>query len=458
MVAARPGVWRVLSQSVMKIWICSGCALLLASLTWAQTTDFAAAEADQVVANPDQPQDAGNAEGSVDDAPGTLIESEKVTAEPGDEADLGEGAGPETVPTAAAPAAPAAKRKLGFRVTVQSTYDSNIFIQEKNPTSDLIFSVAPGMTVGVGDVTDRKGTFALFSYDATLYAFLDNPNLDTVNHDAALQVQWAGARLTLDSSLTFRDLTETDTELGQRIRRRIYDGRIRASYAWSAKTTLGAELNNTYTDYDRQLDSEETSLALFGDYTLSQLTQVGLGVTLGRQQVTGEQAQTYEQLLARLKYALASKVDFEMQAGGEVRQSGGGGTRVTPVVQMEATWSPSPLWRVSLDGYRRVQPSISQSDSDATNTGLTASVFYKFLDRFEVGLTEGFERSDYGAVGGGSSVDRHDNYFMSMLELDYRLTEAIHLDIFYLIRTNDSTATDRSFHDQQIGIGGTWLF
>jgi hypothetical protein len=357
----------------------------------------------------------------------------------------GEGAlgGPVTVPQK--------RTTVQFRVTARATYDDNIFIQEKNAKSDLILSVAPGFSLGYGDVAERKDAFIVLSYDATAYFFTDHPNLNSVDHDASLRGQWSGSKLTLGSFVAFHDLTGTNNETADRVNRKLYEAGITATYTMSEVTTLGAELNESVSDYANYLDTQETALRLWADHNVSVLTKVGLGVTLGQVDVSEGSSQTYEQLLLRVNYAAGSKVDLGLQVGGELRQIESGHAQATPVFSLQATYSPYDLLKVRLNGYRRVQPSIIDSGANTVTTGVGLDFSYRFLERFELNAGGAYERAAYESLDGGKSRARTDNYYLLRASLSYALRENIGAGVFYQFRTNDSTASDHSFDNQQVG-------
>ncbi len=377
--------------------------------------------------------------------------------EGGLEQDVAEESGlvlPEGDASAAMTGTAASQKRYMFRfhVTARTTYDDNIFIQEKKPESDLIWSIAPGFLLGVGDMGERKGSYAAVSYDANAYLFTDHANLDSVDHDASLRVQWAGVKLTLAGYATFRDLTGTNNETADRINRKTYETGVTGTYVVSDKTTLGAEISGSVSDYVNQLDTTGADLRFWGDHQISVLTKVGLGATLGYVDVSQGSAQTFQQLLARLNYAAGEKLDLTLQAGGELRQIEDGDTQTTPVFSLAATYSPYALLTLRLEGYRRVQPSIIAAGANTAVTGAGLNLNYRFLARFEATAAGSYEHSSYEGVSDNVSISRSDDYFLFRFGLGYAIAEHFRLGAFYQFRTNESTATNRSFDNHQVGL------
>ena len=347
---------------------------------------------------------------------------------------------------------------LHFRVTTRSTYDDNIFIQETNTEADLIWSIAPGVVFGLGDMAERKGPYVAVSYDANAFLFTDHDDLNSIDHDAALRVQWTGAKLTLTGHAIFRDLTGTNNETADRINRKTYDAGLAGTYVVSDKTTLGAELSGNISDYRRQLDTEGADLRFWGDHQIGVLTKVGLGATFGFVDVSQGSAQAFQQLLSRLNYAAGEKLDLTAQVGGELRQIEDGETQATPVFSLAATYSPYPLLKMRVDGYRRVQPSIVAAGANTELTGASLNVTYRFLARFEASASASYEHTEYDGVSDDTPISRDDDYFLSRFGLGYAFGDHVRVGAFYLTRTNDSTQANRSFDNNQVGVEATVSF
>lgn len=434
----------------MRNWIRSA-SFVLACLAWAnaadppgEATDTAGPETGEVGETDELPADSE----TLDDAKAALIEREKDLIE-NDDATAAE------IPQEAAPKA----RPLTFRVSVNATYDDNIYIQAKNPTSDLLWSLSPGVTLGVGDLTGRKGGFATLRYDGKAFYFTNNSELNSVDQVAALEVQWAGAKLTLGGTLGFSNITSPNTETGDRLNQKRYEAGLTATHDWSEKTTLGAAVSGQLVDSKDQLNTQGGDLRMWADHEVSVLTKLGLGLKVGFVDVSEGSRQTFEQLLVRVNYAAASKVNVRLEVGGELRQiESGGHADVTPVFALQANYSPYELLTVQLDGYRRVQPSIIDAGANTVVTGAGVRIGYRFLQRFELSVGGAYEQSNYEALGSGSSSPRTDDYYLARIGLSYAFAESMRLTGFYQYRTNESTEADRSFDNQQTGLEFSFAF
>ena len=409
---------------------------------------FAAADGDGI--NGDLPSDEP---GSME--PGTI---EPGSVEPDEQ--FGGRVEPEDALPAVAPEAAAQKRfRFSARLRTSAVADDNIFIQEKNKVSDFVLSVQPGFTFGYGDTLNRKENFVLFDYDANAMFFAENRDQNSLDHDAALRAQWHGSSLTLGGFLRFRSLTDVNVEIGDRLKRNVYEAGVYGRYELSDRTRLGSELSATKADYDRGHDYREFISRSFIDHDVGPRTTIGVGVTLGRLKVQGSGLQTYEQLLARAKYSAAAKLSFAVSGGVELRQLPGGDSQVTPVFNAQAAYTPYELLKFRFDTYRRVQPSIATAGQNTVVTGVSAGAEYRFLQRWQASVAAGYEHAQYERSGHGTKApDRKDNYAFGRIGVDYSFAHNWRAGAFYSYRTNDSTRSGSSFDNNQVGLQSSVAF
>ncbi len=371
-----------------------------------------------------------------------------------DEPAMPDGGAPYTPPDAR----PRKPYDFHFRATANANYDDNIFIQEKNAQDDFVTGFTVGATLGLGDVEKRKDAFLVASYDISPYFFAKHSSLDSIDHDASLRAQWHGALLTLGGVLRFLDLTGSDKDAGSRVNRKVYDAEFTAVYAYGEKTRLGAEFRLQQSDYSRRIDTTDINTSVWADYQLTPLIATGVGATLGYVDVQDSGGQVYEQLNGRATYALATKVNVGLSAGVEFRQVENGPSSVTPVFSLEADYSPYELLKLTLTGYRRVIPSIISRRENTDVTGVSFAVRERFLQKFEVTVTAGFENTDYHSEGSHYSVNRNEDYFFGRVDVSYILSEQWRIGTYFELRSNDSSEKYRSFDQHQTGVNVSFNF
>lgn len=136
------------------------------------------------------------------------------------------------------------------QVDILSTYNSNVFYEAEDETSDLVTTFRPGLKVNYGY---EDANFVSLEYNLSALVYLDNSELNDVGHLGRLRWKYKGARLGFDGN---GQASQQDQLLGG------FFGRIQApvdtiqynqdasvSYDISPKTILALAGNVDLTDY-----------------------------------------------------------------------------------------------------------------------------------------------------------------------------------------------------------------
>jgi len=231
-------------------------------------------------------------------------------------------------------------------------------------------------------------------------------------------------------------------------------------YKWNEKLKFGTGLEFFHRDYEDQLDSRELINENFVDYGITPKTDLGLGVTLGRLDVdasTGDQ--TYEQFLLRLTTRTTAKFKLLARAGVELRQYSPSGSESTPVFGLGAEYKPWDGTELGLELYRDVNPSISTPGENIIATGIRLRARQRVFRRWRLGLTAGYENSDFTVADAVSAetfdtradANRDDDYFFIRPAIAYEFKKGIRGEIFYLYRKNTSSLQGSAFTNNQVG-------
>lgn len=341
--------------------------------------------------------------------------------------------------------------KLTLHADVAATFDDNIFISRENKVSDMIYTLSPGFTLGLGDFVQREENFLLVDYTATGLLFNDNTQEDAFEQLANLVSQWHFSRLTLGAQFTFQDLAGSSIDVGNRTKRTIYESSLSAKYDVSEKTFVEGDLQNIVSNYATELNSTEWQGHVFFNYKWTPKITAGVGISGGVLDVDLSGQQTYEQALGKLTYITTEKLSFEGEGGVEVRQTSSE-ERVTPVFTVSASYNPFEATTVRLSAYSRTENSASLAGEDYTTTGASLAIHRTIWHRFDVGVSGGYEHSDYENVNGTANASRKDNYFFVQPSIQFDVWSWARAEVFYLYRRNDSTISQSAFADNQVGL------
>jgi hypothetical protein len=366
--------------------------------------------------------------------------------------------------------------QYSFSVTMRAVYDDNINISSFNRVSDFYFTIEPSITLGLGGGDSDSVNSLSLIYRPSLFLFADNSQNDTVQHLIRLQGAHNFGRLSLSLSEDVQILDGADLnsisdptghnaniDVGQRTRHNIFITQLSDSYDLTGKLFLSNSFGFGIDDYpsQAQIGSKNFTGNLFINYNYSEKLVLGLGGTGGYNTVDSSSTdQTYEQANVRLSYRATAKVSLSASGGLEFRQfeNNSRGIYVSPVYDLTASYEPFDGTAISLSGSRRTENSASLAGQDYASTTISLGVKQRFMQRFYLGLSTGFENSSYFSTVQGVSATRDDNYYYIEPSVDCTITRFWTAGAYYLHRQNSSSFDFFSFYDNQFGVRTTLTF
>lgn len=152
------------------------------------------------------------------------------------------------------------------QVDILSTYNSNVFYQAEDESSDLITTFRPGFKVNYGY---EDANYVSFEYNLSALVYLDNSQLDDIGHLGRLRWNYKGAKLGFSGNGL---ATQQDQLLGGffgRIETPVdtfqYTQDATVSYDFSPKTIVALAANVDYTDYTFDFSQPGTASAQLSD-------------------------------------------------------------------------------------------------------------------------------------------------------------------------------------------------
>lgn len=358
--------------------------------------------------------------------------------------------------------------KVYPHVAFEATFDSNIFIQNEDTESDLIFTLSPGVAIGRGNfrqellqhwsfrerfqrdrlpaIEERRYIF--LDYTPSVSIFTNNSSENSFDQDIVLEGQYQLRKVTLGVRARYQDLNVADIDLGDRVRRRFFSGALTGEYEVTEKTSLELNAYNFLRDYDKGTDSAEYRLQAWFNYLVQPKTRVSIGAAGGYIDVDKGSAQRYEQALIRVRYRATEKITVNGTAGVEFRQvDGDGDDRTNFVFSVGGTYQPFDGTFISLDAYRRTVTSATSSGTNYELTGVEGQVRQRLFQRYYATLAGGYRNSEYVTSGrdGGAGSERTDNLFYVRPSIGFDLTRYAFLELGAEFKQNSSSSDRRSF-------------
>lgn len=367
-------------------------------------------------------------------------------------------------------------------------WTSNVFRDEADEVSDLLWILSPGFEVNVGRGLSNADFSVITRYDIVRYQ--DESQLDTELFHIKAIGSYKASRLDLNGSIAF-DETKTSTGDANVVQDLIeFDttsANLNAEYRFSPKFSFGAGVRYTEVEYNTYeefvADRDTTSLPLDLFYELTPKVDLSIGYTHTSVDVDAVNARSdvilvngiptlrvsqvgaYEQdshffnigargnLLPKLSgffkvgYRTRSPDDslFTFQDTNLITNTAGsvnaGQTNRDDSgmlgLDADLTWAASPKLTASLGLSRDF--GVGGEGQSTENTGVDVSASYSINSNFAASGNIGYTLRDY------SDDNRKDLQYEAGLRLSYLLNQYWRLSTGYTYSENDSDTVNRSY-------------
>jgi len=336
--------------------------------------------------------------------------------------------------------------KIGAAVVTGWEHDDNVFLSDIVDGKASSYFVRPAASLGYegGAVT------AIAKYSGE-YRVYDGAGLDdTFNQVFNGELNYKTSKTKAGVDVNFAQTDGANVEVGERIDSIALITGAHAAYDVSPKTTLGVFTEWRHMDYDNFNGYDRYAAGLFVDYKVTVKTTMGIGGGYEyTDSETGADANTYD-LKGRVAWQVTDKTTVRGSAGVEQREFDGGNSITAPVFSVGMLYTPRDTTSLSVDAYRRNIPSISEDNQSFYATGAALSFNQTILGRIGVGLSGGYEISEYESSVSSVSTSREDDYFFVRPTLSYSIRDWATFSVYYQYSQNDSSAQS-SFERNMVG-------
>ena len=342
-------------------------------------------------------------------------------------------------------------------MTFSTTYSDNILESTTNRRQDLIYTIAPGATFGLGDYVQKQYNYFTLQYVPTLNLYNHFSTLNSLDQHLRIDGQWGMERLKLSAYFGYDKAFGGNRDIGGLVNSEYYTMGAAAKYILNEKIAFEALGDQTFSDYGSSgIGSREFVNHDYLNYAFTPKLTGSVGAAFGILQPYVGGTQTYEQGLFRLQFVSSSKLNFQGNFGFELREFPSGvGARFTPVFNLTGNYLLFPGTTLTLSGGRNVTYSAAVTGSNYTATNVVAGINQHVIGKLSVGLNVGFENDTYFFVSGAQpgAINRVDNYITLSPSLTYQWNDWASISVSYLYRDNQSNAPARSFYNNQVSVG-----
>jgi hypothetical protein len=208
------------------------------------------------------------------------------------------------------------------------------------------------------------------------------------------------------------------------------------------------------------IGSEIFSGTLGLDYKYSPKLGFGLALTAGRDVVDAPSTdETFQQVNLSSNYELTGKLKATGSVGVEFRQSDNGGqNQLSPIFQIGVVYQPFDGTEINLSATGRTFNSATLTGQDFTSNQFVFTARQRLLQRLFLSLTAGYQNQTYFSTIGGLGSEREDNYYFIAPGFDVKITNFWSTGVYYFHRENNSSFTNFSFDDNQVGLRTSLTF
>jgi hypothetical protein len=375
--------------------------------------------------------------------------------------------GAELLPSPPPPLAnnPPFLRLGGFELTPraisQTMFDDNITIRSIDRRSDIIFSVAPGFSIGTPQEDAGLLPGLLLDYQPQYNAYMKYDEFNSLEHRLNFDTTFPTPKLKLEAHHAFTDTTSASVDVGNLVNLVLHQTTLQSEYELTPKTSVELNLAQDIVDSSRTaqvINSTTRSIEQWFNHYLTQKFSYSAGLIAGLREVEQSSDQTFERLMLRGRYFLSDKLVARATAGIEFRQTKGGFDSVLPRFQTITTWMPADRTTVSMEAFHIERNSLVLREQNYISTGISLEVSQRITDKLRTSLKGTYSHIKYVPLTSAVTGARTDLYGTIALRADYALTEQWRLGAFYEFRDDNSTNPNFTFDNNRLGLTASWQF
>lgn len=353
------------------------------------------------------------------------------------------------------------KRQRNWRLRVFASaswrHDSNIFLTNVNPVSDMVWSARPGFQYSYGDEESTLQFIA--DYSALFNFFQGHTSEDSINHFLSTAMNIRADKTQLKLALQVTEVTGGDLDVGGQAQRFQMTPSADLRYELTDKIRLGLTGQMQDNSYSSLISSTTYRMGIYADYAFS--PQLWLGLQFNEMVMDVEQSgrQVGQDFLVRMDWEPYEKLHIEGAVGAHFLQTSSAGDSVLPSGRIGFNYEVGPKTSVHASVYAKAQNSPSLAGQYFQSTGFTFGAQQQLGTKTTIGGDLGYDFAEYGSYTAGTASTRRDRVVFVRPWMKYSLSRRLTLELFYQHTTNTSSGIGaQSFKRDLVGVGitGSW--
>lgn len=344
------------------------------------------------------------------------------------------------------------------RLTSSVTYDDNIEFMSTNAERDVKWVAHPSFQIVGGDESDLvsfhnvgydvlklspgdliikpveawPGKLFILDYGPRFQVFKKYSRDDSIDELVNFNGLYPLSKIIVGVQQGYDLEKTTIIEAGQRTQSENISTKVSAAYHLSDQTSFESGWQRFAVSYDA---ANLTGYTEYGtedwmNYALQENLHGSLGVLAGWDDVGNHQDQTFEQVRARVRYNYTEKVNFDVSAGGELREyQNGHSAALDPVFSLAGKYLPSERTTVALIGYRQQVASIYNGYYYA-DTGANLSLQQEIVYICTLDISMGYHVLNYTPINNQTS-QYTDSFYDAKVGVEFHIIKHLSGQMFY---------------------------
>jgi hypothetical protein len=331
--------------------------------------------------------------------------------------------------------------------------------------TSVLQTISPGVLVNAGKHWTLDYMLRKTIYSTHLLS-------DTVDHNGSLSCKYSIGDWVFGGSQTVGYNTPTLIETGRQTREETYSTTINNSYQLSDRILLEATLTRSqrYADAESEqpidqpiawtgADWLQTSLSSWVRYRVSERVNVGIGLLVGKDEVTENPDMEYYKPQGGISWRPTNKLSFSFDGGTETRKARvpGGKKFSNFVYSGSAHYQPRQTTGVSASVNQNISTSYFANQS-TQNTTWNINLEQSVLQRYFVALGYSKGSTTYIASTEQAIFPRDDRFSSYNGQISTPVLRRGSVSVSYSVSKNQSNLTGFAFTSHQTGFHFSYRF
>lgn len=349
--------------------------------------------------------------------------------------------------------------ELFVTARAEARYEDNVTFSSSDELEDESFELTPGVELLFGKNSLTKGSLVL---QERLTAYSDNTNLNSDLFNAFFESAYEGAKLSLGTNASFRELNQNSRDVrsnGTLNRRDVTDAGVDAEYAVTEKSKVGVAANYSKSDYKTGGFTDQQNYTIPVNYYFAITPKVDLSAgfqyrnTDVKDTIPGRNSDSedyYFNVGARGEFT--PKLSGRFNVGYNLREPDASDRDDETSIGLKAglSYAYSEKTALTLDLSRDFETGADASGIETSSIALGAST--NLSAAWRMNATVSYSLYDYLSSG------REDDYIIAGLGATYTYNEHLSFDAGYTHYTNSSDTDTAEFTANIVRIAANFRY